>query len=445
MLCNFATAETSLGLQDQGVATAHRAVALEPVSAAAHRTLLNALPYRDGVTGAEMLAAAQNFSARLEHPAAPDFANDRTPDRPLRIALLSGSMRTHPVGWLTIAGFENLDPARHNLVGLAQREGTDPIARRFRAVTSEWHDVSPLDDAALAALCRDRRIDILIDLGGFGDGGRATACTHRAAPVQIKWVGMQTHSSGLPEMDWMITDRWQTPPGAEALYSERPLRMPDGYVCYSPPPYAPDPAPLPARRNGFVTFGCFNNLAKITPATLQDMDRHPAPRRGCAPGAQDPSVLRTRTLRAHPGGVQRPPASRPIASSCAAPPAIASSSASTTTSTSCSTRSPTRAASPRARRCGWACRPSRLPGTTFSSRHSVSHLSNAGLSDWVANSREDYVRLACARAAELDALESLRATLRARVKASPLCDAPRFGAHLAAALRSVWHDWCQRN
>lgn len=444
VLCNVATAETSLGLQDEGVATGRRAVALDPDSAAAHRTLLNALPYRDGVTGAEMLAAAQNFSARLEHPPAPHFANDRNPDRPLRIALLSGSLRTHPVGWLTVAGFENLDPARHTLIGLAQREGTDPIARRFRAVASEWHDVSPLDDAALAALCRDHRIDMLIDLGGFGDGGRATACTHRAAPVQIKWVGMQTHSSGLPEMDWIITDRWQTPPGAEPLYAERPLRMPDGYVCYSPPPYAPDPAPLPARRNGFVTFGCFNNLAKITPATL-----------GTWVAILQRVADARLVLKTHQFSEPEP---------CARIQSIF------TAAGISPDRIELRGSSGHREFLGqyndidivldpfpysgglttcealWMGVPTvTLPGTTFSSRHSVSHLSNAGLCDWVADSSDDYVQLACVRAAELDALEALRATLRARVKASPLCDAPRFGAHLAAALRSVWCDWCRRD
>ena len=94
--------------------------------------------------------------------------------------------------------------------------------------------------------------------------------------MQIKWVGMQSHSSGLAEMDWFLTDRWETPDGFERLYSERLLRLPDGYVCYSPPPYAPDVVPLPALTNGFVTFGCFNNLAKITPRAMETWAEDPA-------------------------------------------------------------------------------------------------------------------------------------------------------------------------
>jgi protein O-GlcNAc transferase len=85
-----------------------------------------------------------------------------------------------------------------------------------------------------------------------------------------------------------------------------------------------------------------------------------------------------------------------------------------------------------------------LPGETFASRHSTSHLSNVGLGEWVARDWEDYVKLAVAKAADNDSLATLRAGLRDRVKASPLCDAPRFGRNLGAALRHAWGEWCAR-
>ena len=115
----------------------------------------------------------------------------------------------------------------------------DPIARRFRAAAQEWIEVDNISDVGLMELARARGIDVLIDLGGYGDAARMAACANRLAPVQIKWVGMQNHSSGLAEMDWFLTDRWETPDGFEPMYSERLLRMPDGYVCYSPPSHAP--------------------------------------------------------------------------------------------------------------------------------------------------------------------------------------------------------------
>jgi predicted O-linked N-acetylglucosamine transferase (SPINDLY family) len=282
---------------------------------------------------------------------------------------------------------------------------------------------------------------VLIDLGGYGDAARMPACAHRLAPVQVKWVGMQNHSTGMPEIDWFITDRWETPPELEHVYSEQLLRLPDGYVCYSPPGYAPDISPLPALTNGHITFGCFNNLAKVTPRVI----------------ATWAAVLRRvpearLVLKTHQFG-DRPTADRVRAAF--ADEAIAA------------TRVELRGSSPHRAFMGeygqidivldpfpysgglttcealWMGVPTvTLPGEIFASRHSMSHLSNAGLSDWVARDASDYVTLAAAKAADVPALAALRAGLRPRVKASPLCDAPRFGRNLGAALRHAWHGWC---
>jgi tetratricopeptide (TPR) repeat protein len=512
VLCNLAAATVSCGLQQEAVAIAERAIALAPEALSPWRTLANALSYRDGVTGADLLAALVACSDRAPRgawsdrtprgawsdrtpsrarsdpapreacsdlapreassdprgasfdrpprqgcsdpappgpgsdpsPRAPSFDNVPDPDRRLRLGLLSGSLRTHPVGWLTIAGFETLDPAAFDIIVLAQHAARDSIARRFRAIAGDWHNVDTISDADLAALGRSRGIDVLIDLGGYGDAGRMLACAHRLAPVQAKWVGMQNHSSGLAEMDWFITDRWETPAGFEKLYSERLLRLPDGYVCYSPPPYAPDVVPLPALANGYVTFGCFNNLAKITPQviaawasilrrlagsrlilkTYQFSDAATAARVHAAfavLGIEPARVeLRGKSLhRAFLGEYNQVdivldpfPYSGGL--------------------TTCEAL--------------WMGVPTvTLPGEIFASRHSASHLSNAGLADWVVADLDGYIDLALARAADPQALAVLRAGLRSRVKASPLCDAPRFGRNLGAALRHTWREWCARH
>ena len=443
-LCNLANATACCGLQAEAVALAERAIALAPGLPLARRALANTLPYRDGTTGKDQLAALVAYSDLLPRGARPRCFTAPDPERRLRLGLLSGSLRTHPVGWLTIAGFESLDPAAFEIIALAQHAATDSIARRFRAIAAEWHDIDTLSDAALADLGRSLGIDVLIDLGGHGDAGRMAACAHRLAPVQIKWVGMQTHSSGLAEMDWFLTDRWETPPGFEALYTERLLRLPDGYVCYCPPPYAPDVVALPALANGHVTFGCFNNLAKITPRavatwaailrrlpearlvlkTHQFADAETAGRirDAFAVHGVDPGRLELRGGSRHRAFLgeynQIDIALDPFPYSGGL--------------TTCEAL--------------WMGVPTiALPGEIFAARHSLSHLSNAGLEDWVARDAAHYVDLAVAWATDLPVLAALRTGLRARVKASPLCDAPRFGRHLGAALRHAWRDWCQRH
>ncbi len=463
VMCNLANATVNLGLHAEALALARAAVALAPDAVLPYRTLANALPYCPGIcspgigspgvispgvispgvgAGAVRDALAAT-SARLKRGSVPVFANTPDPGRKLRLGLLSGTLKTHPVGWLTVAGFETLDPAAFAVAAFAPPAGADPIARRFAALAAEWHDIEGSTDAALAALARALGIDILIDLGGYGDAGRMAACAHRLAPVQVKWVGMQTHTSGLAEMDWIITDRWETPPALEHTYTERPLRLTDGYVCYSPPPYAPDVAALPALRNGRITFGCFNNLAKIT----------------------------TETISVWAGILKRVPDARLVLKThqLADPATAGRLRAAFTGHGIDSARVETRAGSGHRAFLGeyndidlvldpfpysgglttcealWMGVPTvTVPGETFASRHSASHLSNAGLADWVAADIAAYTDRAVAAAGDIAALAALRAGLRARVKASPLCDAPRFGRSLGAGLRAAWQDWCDR-
>jgi protein O-GlcNAc transferase len=267
------------------------------------------------------------------------------------------------------------------------------------------------------------------------------ACANRLAPVQIKWVGMQAHSSGVAEMDWFLTDRWETPDGFDPLYSEKLLRLTDGYVCYSPPPHAPDVMPLPALANGFITFGCFSNLAKITPRVIETwaeiLHRIPAAR----------LILKTHQL-----------SDGPTADGFLADFAALGISGD---------RIELRGSSGHRAFMGeygdidivldpfpysgglttcealWMGVPTiTLPGEIFASRHSASHMSNAGLPDWLAGSVKDYIEMAVARAADRRALSELRAGLRAKVRQSPLCDAPRFGRNPGAALRHTWQAWC---
>ena len=259
--------------------------------------------------------------------------------------------------------------------------------------------------------------------------------------MQIKWVGAQFGTTGLPAMDGMITDRWETPPGHERFFSERLLRLRDGYVCYSPPPYAPAVSPPPALRDGRVTFGCFNNLAKVTPAVLLAWGRV------LAEVPDSKLVLRTHAL--DDAGV-REALSRRMAR-------LGLPAGRTELAGSLPHRELLEAYNgvdialdPFPYTGGltvcealWMGVPVvSLAGDSFCGRHALSHLSNVGLADWAAETEDGYVREAVRRAADPRALAELRAGLRARVEASPLCDAPRFGASLARALRCAWRDWC---
>ncbi len=440
-LCNLANALVQLGLQAEGVAAARRATEVAPEMHLSWRTLGAALVYADG-DAAALRTIGERAAATLPRSLAPP-PRARGPERRLRLGLLGRRLKTHPVGWLTIAAFEALDPRAFELVVLSVAPGDDALQRRFRAVAAGWHDVAALPPAAIAQHARALGIDILIDLGGWGDDGLLSACAERAAPVQVKWVGNQAYSTGLAEIDAFISDRWETPDGFDRFYTERLLRLPDGYVCYSPPVYAPQVAPSPARARGFITFGCFNALAKITPAAIatwaEVLRRLPKARLLLkAPQLSDDGVaarlaatfaaqgVEATRLDLHGNSPHRDHLARHADVDVVLDPFPYAGGL-----TTCEAL--------------WMGVPVvTLAGQSFAGRHSASHLQNCGLAEFVAADRAEYVEIAAARAADVVGLARLRAELRERVASSPLGDAPRFAAHLGAALRGLWREACAR-
>ncbi len=444
VLCNLANTAVCLGDQDGALSTALEALDLRPSTLLASRALCNVLPYHQAVSGKAQLQAMRNCAAALPRTPQRSFDNTPDPDRPLIIGLLSGTLRSHPVGWLTVAAFEALDPNSFKLVCLTQNTAPeDPITRRYRRISTSWVEIGHLSDAQLTQTARDHMIDILIDLGGYGDAGRMAACANRLAPVQIKWVGMQAHSSGLPEMDWFLTDRWETPEGFDSLYSERLLRMPDGYVCYSPPPHAPDVAQLPALERGYITFGCFNNLAKITPVVLETwaeiLRRLPTARLILKTHQLSDQATADRFHQSLTGlGIhgsrfefRGSSGHRALMANYNDVDVILDPFPYSGGLTTCEAL--------------WMGVPVvALQGEIFASRHSASHLANIGLADWVCDTVAEYIDLAIARATDLGGLAALRNGLRERMRRSPLCDAPRFGRALGTALSQAWQAWCQQ-
>lgn len=443
-LLDLALARLGLGMQAEARALAEQACAQDPANPIAARLLCIVLAYAGGVSGAALSAALRRCGTLWPRREAGPFSNPRDPARRVKLGLLGGAFWRHPVAWLTIAGLEQLDRAGFEILCFAASGPADAFTRRFRAIASSWQEVDRLDDLALARLIRAEGVDILIDLGGYITFGRLPVLAHRPAPVQIKWVGAQFHTTGLGEVDWLITDRFETPPELAPLYGERLLVMPDSYVCYSPPEDAPEIVVPPAQSRGYVTFGSFNTLMKLTPAVIatwatllrrigdarlvikapQLDEADVAERLVASFGAQ--GIDRTRIAIRGASGHRELLEEYNDIDLCLQPFPY----------------------------CGgvtilealWMGVPSiAVAGESFASRHALSHLAQVGLSDFVAASPAEYVPLAAAKAADLAELSALRASLRGRLRASPLCNASRFGHHLGAALRLAWMEWCSES
>ena len=314
------------------------------------------------------------------------------------------------------------------------------MTNRFREYADHWHDVASMDGRPLAERIRNDGIDILVDLSGHTANNRLQAFTWKPAPIQATWAGY-VGTTGIAEIDYLISDPRQTPEGVEDDYVERIVRLRDCYVCYEPPPYAPPVGPLPALSSGCVTYGCFNNLAKIDEASIalwSTLLRDRGDRRLLLRtfALEVPRVRERLTARFEAHGI-RP--DQLILSPASPHPQLLD-----------SYNAVDIALDPLAYSGGlttlealWMGVPViTLPGDRFCTRHSLAHLTAAGLTGLVAEDASGYLDRAEGLAADLDRLSSLRSKLRERMAASPLCDAAGFTRTLEAAYRRMWRDLC---
>jgi predicted O-linked N-acetylglucosamine transferase (SPINDLY family) len=192
---------------------------------------------------------------------------DLNPNRRLRVGYVSADFHNHSVAKFIEPLLVAHDPAQVEVVAYAQGL-VDETTHRLRAAVHAWHDTRTLDDGALAARIARDRIDILVDLGGHTGNNRLLCFARRPAPIQVTYCGYPG-TTGLAAMDWRLTDGVADPaPSADAEATERLWRLPRGFLCYRPEGEDLPVASPPSEQTGVVTFGSFNNLAKLGPEVL---------------------------------------------------------------------------------------------------------------------------------------------------------------------------------
>ena len=417
----------------------------EPTFAVLRSNLLYGMQYRDGVTCEQLAEAHEEYEELLAAPLAKTWRphdNLRDPDRRLRLGFLTPDFRQHPVATFLIRTLENLDREACDIVAYCHHVLADKVTERFRNVVTTWRDVRGHSDEQLVELIREDGMDVLFDLAGHSGQNRLLIFARKPAPIQITWIGYEG-TTGLAAMDYLLADRYVLPEGTESYYREKVVRMPEGYVCFDAPAAAPPVASLPAQDKGYVTFGCFNNVLKITPEVVslwsEILRRVPDSQLVLKYKSFRDETVRRRFLEAF-GDQQVAPERLVLLSHSSYADYLAA-------YQQVDIALDTRPFSGSATTCDalWMGVPViTWPGETFASRHTFSHLSNIGLFETIAESREDYIERAVSLAGDLPRLAALRSGLRDRMAASPLCDGRRFAANLLPLLRDLWRQWCDQ-
>jgi len=434
------------GRVDEALIALRAALLLRPQDTRTHSMLLFALQYLPGLSLADLAQEhrqwARQHASGLADSAARFLDRDANPDRRLRLGFVSPDFFYHPVGMFLAPVIERLDRTQFHVTCYANGGRRDALSQRLGAASDLWREVGGWSDDELCRTIRDDTIDILFDLAGHTDNNRLPAFARRPAPIQITWAGY-VGTTGLETIHYLLADAHHVPESAESFYCERILRMPDGYVCYEPPEYAPKPGLPPMLANGCATFGSLNNPSKFSADVVrcwsQILRQLPDSRlilkyKGC----DEPATAGRLTamfaehgiggqqldLRGSTTHVEHLRVYQEI--DVALDPFPYSGGITTCEAT-------------------WMGVPTvTWPGETFASRHSLSHLTNAGVPGTMARDREQYVQLAVGLASDPERLSALRASLRPRMAASPLCGAAAFAKAFEERLRAVWHDWCER-
>jgi protein O-GlcNAc transferase len=442
-----AKAHNNLGnaLKEQGrLADAERsfraALVLDPGYVIAYSNLLLTLNYSAEHSPAFCLAEAGGFGAMLERNVRERYSSWLcAPVSPkLRIGFVSGDIANHPVGYFLEAMLRELDPDAVDLLAYVTSAKDDELTARIRPRFAGWRSLTGLSDAAAAQAIHADGIHVLIDLAGHTAHSRLPVFARRPAPVQVSWLGYFA-TTGMAAIDWFLADAISVPPEHETHFAEKIWRLPDTRLCFTPPSSDQPIAPLPALRNGHLTFGCFQNLTKVGDQVLSAWSEILASLPGARLRMQASQLAHdevrtdfTARLRRHRidparvdlhGDVSR----EDYFAAHGEVDMILDTFPFPGGTTTCEAL--------------WMGVPTlTLAGDRLIARQGAGLIGAAGLHDWIAESRQQYIERAIVLANDVHSLQRLRADLRRRVLASPLFDAKKFARHFEQALQAMWQQ-----
>lgn len=368
------------------------------------------------------------------------YGNERTGNRPIRVGLVSGDLRGHPVGRFLAAPLAEVDPAVLALYAYSAYDSGDPIEMSLRRAVPHWRSSRGLSDDQLAERIRQDRIDVLVDLSGHTAFNRLRCFLFKPAPVAVTWLGYFA-TTGMAAIDYVLCNRWLIPAEEEEQWVEKPWRLPSAHWCYWQMPSAPPVAVAPALANGHTTFGCYNNFDKLNVDTIATWSRilDTVPNsRLLLRSANEREHVRARIVdefsrRGHPVGdrLTVEAATMPYDEHMRSYGHIDVAldpfpyNGGTTTVEALYMGVPVLA----------------LRGDRFVGHMAESNIRSAGLDEWVADDVDDYVRRAGTLTADIPGLAALRAQLRDQVLKSPLFDAAGFARQLEQTFTGMWSTW----
>jgi predicted O-linked N-acetylglucosamine transferase (SPINDLY family) len=426
------------GLIAQAITSIQRVLDIAPNHMCAHDNLLFAMTYIDDFTPAARLEAAHQYDQLTKSLAHTPYAQWQVgaQDQRLRVGLVSGDLRQHPVAYFLKAWLAHVDPSKIELFAYSTDGREDATTATLKPYFAHWQSLAGINDQAAAALIHADQLHVLLDLSGHTSGNKLSLFAWQPAPVQASWLGYWA-TTGVEAMDYVLVDPMGVPAAHQGQFTETIAYLPDTRMCFTAPEQAPELAALPALRNGYITFGCFQNMTKVSDAVLKVWAEvmHALPEaklRWQSKSFGDAQIVNAVKTRLQQCGIA--PARVTLLGKVTREAYLAGyaevdmvldSFPFTGGTTTCEAL--------------WMGVPTlTLAGDTLIARQGASMMHAAGLADWVVHTPAQYVQQALHFANGIEHLAKLRAGLRAQVQASALMDAQGFAKQMETALRTMW-------
>jgi protein O-GlcNAc transferase len=445
----YAEAHSNLGVAlyeqgdvDESIASFYQALKANPNHIAAHSSLLFVLSFSQKHSPEEYLIEAKRFGEKVSKLVTQPLSTQPAlkAKNTIRVGLVSGDLRVHPVGYFLESIIQHVNPDILELHAYPTNDQEDALSKRLKAHIRSWKPITWLSDESAARMIHDDGIDILIDLAGHSAHNRLPVFAWRPAPIQASWLGFFA-STGVAEIDYILVDPNSVPPDGHTHYSETPCFLPETRLCFTAPndTEAAAVTALPAQGNGYVTFGCFQNLTKLNDEVLKLWGRIAQ----AIPGAkfrfqikqlncaENQNSLRKRLekfgISAERTTLLGPQSRADYLAAHANVDLILDTFPYPGGTTTCEAL--------------WMGVPTlTLLGNSMLSRQGSSIMSCAGLENWIASDQNAYLAKAIEFAEDVSYLADLRRGLRTKVASTPLFDAPRFAKVLEAKLSELYQN-----
>jgi len=442
---NLGNLLNDLGKYDEASEAYRKAIQLKPNYPKAYSNLLFNINYKINYNHKLYLAEAQKFQLNCKkklNKFSLKYKYEKNPQK-LTVGLVSADFGNHPGGYFTLSTLRELRKKNFNLISYSTTNRKDDFSSYFRPLFSKWNSIEQKNDEEVVQQILNDKVHILLDVQGHSSKNRLPIFFYKPAPIQASWLGQG--STGISEIDYFIGSPHITPKTEEDHYIEKVLRLPEISQCFTPPNFEVEINNLPANKNNFITFGCANKLSKINEEVIILWSKILK----SIPGSkiylknknlENPNIAeqflkkfeyheikRERIILLGESSTRKELLKFYNKIDIALDPFPFQGNTSTCEAI-------------------WMGVPVlTLKGNRYLFHFGESINFNLGMSEWVANSKEEYISKAIKFSSNLEELSKIRITLKEKALQSPVFNAPRFANNFSDLLWKMWDEFIRKS